>query len=188
MKNPFLIGEKIYLSPLTKEDITDEYISWLNDAETSQGNSHATFPNTYNKTLSYVESTEKSNSAVVFAIRWKKNDLHIGNVSLQNINWINRSGDIAMLLGDKKYRGKGVGTEVMRLMITYGFDTLNLNRITGGNPVQYPGGRRICEKNEMKKEGLLREVLFKNGEYLDAFIFSILRSDYEKNKKKNTQV
>jgi hypothetical protein len=71
------------------------------------GNSHATFPNTYSKTLSYVESIANSRSEIVMTIRLKKSDVHIGNVSLQNINWVNRSGEIAMVIGDKKNRSKG---------------------------------------------------------------------------------
>lgn len=70
MKNPFLKGEIIYLSPLTKEDISADYINWLNDSEVCRDNSHATFPNTYSKTLSYLESVEGSKNEIVFAIRW----------------------------------------------------------------------------------------------------------------------
>ncbi len=110
MKNPFLIGKKIYLSPLTKEDISSEYINWLNDYETNAGNSHATIPNTYSKTLSYIESIENSKSDIVLSIRTKKDDEHIGNVSVQNINWINRSGEFAIIIGNKKHRGKGLGS------------------------------------------------------------------------------
>ncbi len=180
MKNPFLTGEKIYLSPLTKEDISTEYISWLNDSEVCKDNSHATFPNTHSKTLSYLESIEKSRSEIVFAIRWKKNDVHIGNVSLQNINWINRSAEIAIIIGNKKYWNKGVGSESYKLVIGYGFRTLNLNRLSSGQTVTNKGMISVCEKNGMRKEGTLREVLYKNGEYTDAIIYSILLKDLRK--------
>jgi len=180
MKNPFLKGEKIYLSPLTKDDISAEYINWLNDSEVCKDNSHATFPNTYSKTLTYLESIEKSSSEIVFAIRWEKNDVHIGNISIQNINWINRSAEIAILIGNKKYWNKGVGSEAYKLVIGYGFRTLNLNRLSSGQTVTNKGMISVCEKNGMRKEGTLREVLYKNGEYTDAVIYSILLKDLRK--------
>lgn len=180
MKNPFLTGEKIYLSPLTKEDISAEYISWLNDSEVCKDNSHATFPNTHSKTLSYLESIEDSRSEIVFAIRWKKNDVHIGNISLQKINWINRSAEIAIIIGNKKYWNKGVGSEAYKLVIGYGFRTLNLNRLSSGQTVTNKGMISVCEKNGMRKEGIIREVLYKNGEYTDAVIYSILLKDLRK--------
>lgn len=180
MKNPFLTGKELYLSPLTKEDISEEYISWLNDSQTNEGNSHAIFPNTYTKTLAYIESIQSSRTEIVFAIKLKKGDVHIGNVSLQNINWVSRTGEIAMIIGNKKNRARGVGTEVMALIIEYAFKTLNLNRISCGTPVTNMGGIRICENNKMIKEGIQREVLYKNGEYLDCVLYSILKKDYKK--------
>ncbi|MEO8446573.1 MAG: GNAT family protein [bacterium] len=184
MKNPFLTGKNIYLSPLVREDVTAEYINWLNDPEICEGNSHATFPNNYVKTLSYVESVQSSKTEIVFSIKNKKNDEAIGNASLQNINWVNRSGEIAMIIGNKKFWNKGIGTEVMALLIDYAFNVLNLNRISCGTPVSNKGGLSICEKNGMKKEGQLREVMFKNGAHVDVVLYSILLSEYKRNKKK----
>lgn len=184
MKNPFLTGENIYLSPLTKEDISEDYISWLNDKEVCRDNSHATFPNTYSKTLSYLESVEKSKTEIVFAIRWIKNDTHIGNISVQNINWINRSAEIAIIIGNKKYWNKGAGSESYRLVIEYSFLTLNMNRLSSGQTVTNTGMINVCEKNGMKKEGILREALYKNGKYIDAVIYSILLKDYIKKESR----
>jgi RimJ/RimL family protein N-acetyltransferase len=183
MKNPFLIGKNIYLSPLTTEDITEEYVSWLNDADVCKGNSHATFPNNYTKTLAYVESIQDNKTELVFSIKGKKNNVAIGNASLQHINWVNRSGEIAMIIGNKKFWNKGIGEEVMGLLIEYGFNTLNLNRISCGTPVTNMGGIRICEKNGMINEGCMREAMFKNGVYPDVMIYSILKKDYKKKLK-----
>jgi len=180
VKNPFLISKSIYLSPLTKDDISQDYVSWLNDPEVCTHNSHATFPNTITKTLSYIDSIEKSKMEIVFAIRWRKNNDHIGNISVQNINWVNRSAEIAILIGNKNYWNKGVGSEAYKLLIDYGFNILNLNRISSGLAITNDGMIKVCEKNRMKKEGLLREVLYKDGRYIDATIYSILLKDYKK--------
>ncbi|HMQ67455.1 MAG TPA: GNAT family protein [Ignavibacteria bacterium] len=182
MKNPFLTGEKIYLSPLTVEDISEEYISWLNDGEVCSENSHAVYPNTYESTLAYVGSAGKNRSEIVFAIKWKKNNEHVGNISVQKIDPVNRSAEIAIIIGNKKYWNKGIGSEAYELVIKYGFNTLNLNRISSGQTTSNKGMINVCEKNGMKKEGILREVLFKNGKYADAVIYSILAKDFSKKK------
>lgn len=183
MKNAFLAGDKIYLTPLTKEDITDEYVSWLNDPEVCSENSHAVFPNTHEKTLAYIKSLNNGKDEAAFAIRWKKNNVHIGNASVQKINRINRSAELAILIGNKKYWNKGVGNEVYKLLIDYGFNRLNLNRISSGQTVTNTGMIRVCEKQGMKKEGTLRQALYKNGRYVDAVIYSILKKEYKKNSK-----
>ena len=38
MKNPFLLGEKIYLRGLNEKDINGNYIKWLNDSEVCKYN------------------------------------------------------------------------------------------------------------------------------------------------------
>lgn len=178
MKNPFLTGREIYLTPLTKEDISDEYISWLNDSEVCAGNSHAIFPNSKAKTINYIESITNSKTELVFAIKLKKNNLHIGNASIQNINNIYRSADLAIIIGNKKYWNKGISTEIFRLFIEYGFSRLNLNRLTAGTPVTNIGMTAICKKIGMKQEGIMREFMYKNGKYIDVVIFSILKKEF----------
>lgn len=180
MKNPFLTGDKIYISQLSKDDISEKYINWLNDKDVCKDNSHATFPNTRTKTLAYLESLENNKDEIAFAIRWKKNDVHIGNIAIKKIDRINRSAELAIIIGDRKYWSKGVGSEAYKLLIDYGFNTLNLNRISSGQTVANKGMIKVCEKMGMKKEGTLRQVLYKNGEYSDAVIYSILKKEYKK--------
>ncbi|HBS47702.1 TPA: N-acetyltransferase [Candidatus Dependentiae bacterium] len=175
MKNPFLIGKNIYLSPLTKEDVNPEYVNWLNDFEVCKYNSHSIIPNNLRKTFEYVEDVEKSQTKIVFAIKWKENDKHIGNVLLQQIDWISRSAEIAILIGDKDYWNKGVGTECYNLLINYGFNSLNLNRISSGQFTENKSMIRICEKVGMEKEGILRKVFYKNGGYVDIVIYAIIK-------------
>lgn len=184
--HPFLYGKSIFLSPLTIEDISDDYISWFNDKEVCRDNSHAVFPNTYKKTAEYIRSIEKSKRDLVFSIKWRRNKVHIGNVSLQNINWVNRSAEIAIIIGNKNYWNRGIGSEAYGLLIDYGFNTLNLNRISSGQTTANKGMIRVCEKSGMKKEGTLREVLFKEGRYLDAAVYSILKKEYSKIKQKKS--
>ncbi|MDQ3194204.1 MAG: GNAT family N-acetyltransferase [Bacteroidota bacterium] len=178
--NIFLEGSNIYISPLSKNDISDEYVSWLNDEEICKENSHATFPNTKKKTADYIKSLENSKEEIAFAIKWKKNNKHIGNIAIKNIDRINRSAELAIIIGDKNYWSKGVGSDAYRMLIDYGFKTLNLNRISSGQTVSNTGMIMVCEKMGMKKEGILREVLFKKGEYVNAVIYSIILKDYKK--------
>lgn len=53
----------------------------------------------------------------------------IGNCSFMDINWTVRNAEVGLFIGDKSCWNKGYGTEVMRLLLRYGFDALNLNHI-----------------------------------------------------------
>ena len=125
-KTIFLKGETIGLRTLNEKDIEGNYRHWLNDPEIVQFNSHGRFPMTPEKLSEFVQSSFKSNTSLVLAVIDFNTQKHIGNISLQNINWVDRNAEIAFLLGEKDYWGKAVMLEAGQLLISHGFDTLNL--------------------------------------------------------------
>jgi RimJ/RimL family protein N-acetyltransferase len=174
----FLEGNTIYLRALEATDLTDTYLQWLNDPEVTEFNSHAVFPNTREKMLSYYASVQVPQH-VVLAIIDTATETHIGNIALQHIHWINRSAEFAILLGDKRFWGKGVGTEAARLMFDYGFNRLNLHRIYCGTYAGNQGMISIAEKLRMRPEGKRVEAVFKNGRFMDVLEFGVLRAEYQ---------
>jgi [ribosomal protein S5]-alanine N-acetyltransferase len=175
----FLKGQRIHLRALMEKDLTDTYLQWLNDDEVCKANSHAIFPNTEFKMKSYFESLENATQQVVLAIIDTKSEIHIGNIALQNINWISRNAEFVILLGDKKYWGGGYGEEAAKLIVNYGFVRLNLHRIYCGTFDDNAGMRKLASKLKMKEEGLRREAVYKNGSYHNVIEFGVLKSEYK---------
>lgn len=175
----FLQSENLILRSLEREDLTEEYLQWLNDEEVCRYNSHAVFPNSFFKMQNYFDSIQGNNSTIVMAIISKDQDKHIGNISLQSINWINRSAEFAILLGDKEYWGKGVATEAVQLIMEYGFSRLNLHRICCGTSAENKGMQKVAAKLNMTEEGVRKEALFKDGKYVDIIEYGILKKDFK---------
>ncbi len=178
-KNIFLEGEKIYLRSLVKEDLNVDYLQWLNDEEVCRFNSHAIFPNTEQKMQAYFDSLQHQQN-VVLAIIDKATDTHIGNVSLQNINWISRNAEFAILIGNKKYWKGGFGTEASTMIVEYGFNRLNLHRIYCGTLEGNDGMQKLAQILKMKEEGLRREAIFKNGKYFNILEYGVLKTEFKK--------
>jgi [ribosomal protein S5]-alanine N-acetyltransferase len=176
----FLHGERITLRALVKEDLNDNYLQWLNDEEVCRGNTHAVFPNTEEKMYRFYEAQQNHMSQVVLAIIHKNTNKHIGNVSLQNINWISRNAEFAIIMGDKEFWGNGLGEEAALLIVQYGFDRLNLHRIYCGTFSNNESMKKLAQKLFMKQEGVRREAVYKNGSYLDVFEFGVLKSEFKK--------
>jgi len=178
-KNIFLEGEKIYLRSLVREDLNVDYLQWLNDEEVCRFNSHAIFPNTEPKMQAYFDSLQHQ-QAIVLAIIDKATDTHIGNVSLQNINWISRNAEFAILIGNKKYWKGGFGTEASTMIVEYGFNRLNLHRIYCGTLEGNEGMQKLSQILKMKEEGLRREAIFKNGKYFNILEYGVLKTEFKK--------
>lgn len=174
----FLKGSRIHLRALMEEDLTPGYLQWLNDEEVCRNNSHAVFPNTDAKMKGYFNSLQNQQRDVVLAIIHTDTGTHIGNVSLQNINWVSRNAEFAILIGDKKFWGKGYGEEAAQLIVAYGFNRLNLHRIYCGTLQGNNGMVKLAAKLKMKEEGRRREAIFKNGCYLDIFEYGVLQHEF----------
>lgn len=179
MRRPFLVGERAYLRGLEEADLTGEYFQWFNDSETCRYNSHGTFPNSERQMRERFERAQVGGDLIVFAIVERETDRHVGNVSLQGIDWISRNAEIAFIIGHE-YGGKGFGYEAGRLAIQYAFERLNLVRVYCGTSAENIPMQKLAEKLGMQREGVRRRAAYKIGKYTDMYEYGILREEWRR--------
>lgn len=121
-----LIGERIYLSPINLEDI-EKYAEWMNDFKVTDGLGGSAGLITLEGEKEWLNNSLKSKD-YNFAIVNIENDKLIGNCSLNEINYQNRIGTVGIFIGDEINRSKGYGAEVLRLLLDYGFNYLNITQ------------------------------------------------------------
>ncbi len=177
---PVLKGEMIYLEGLSQKHVSPGYAEWLNDKEVCRENRHGRIYNTLEMTRDYVMSVDKSEDIADFAIIAKNENRHIGNISLGDISWENNFGEISILIGDKNFWGKGIATEAYRLVIDYGFNMLDLHRLTSGMSVRNKAMMKVAQKAGMVKEGVFKEAFYKDGEYRDIVRYAIINPLHRK--------
>ena len=178
--HPFLIAENIYLRGLERKDLTGNYYQWFNDQSTDEYTHHALYPNSLESMESFYKRAVDNRNIVVLAIINKEDNCHIGNISLQQIEWINRRAEFAILMGEKKYYGKGLATEAGRLIINYGFDRLNLNSIWLGVHAQNASAIAVYKKLGFVEEGRLKERFIRNEKRSDQILMGLLRKKWKK--------
>lgn len=179
----FLEGNRIFLRALLESDVKGPYLSWLNDKEVCLGNSHHVFPYHEHQALEYIRGQNNSQNSLVLAIVLKDEDKHIGNIALQRINWVYRTAELAILLGDKSEWHKGFGLESSKLIIEHGFSTLNLNKIYCSTFCSNHGMSKLAKSLGMQQEGIRRQAAYKNGQFLDILDFGILAKEFQASKK-----
>ena len=153
-------------------------MSWLNDPEVCEHNSHHVYPYTKAQGQGYIESTSRDDHNLVLAILAKESKKHIGNIALQKIDLLARSAEYAILIGDKDYWGKGVASEASRLILGHGFTALNLHRIHCGTGSTNTAMQKLAGKLGFKEEGRRREAHFKNGVYTDLIEYGMLANEF----------
>lgn len=178
LDRPFLVGERIYLRPLEPEDVTAEYLHWLNDASTARYIMGMVFPATRSKTEQYVSQVLNDPNAVFLAIIEKTTGKHIGNIKLHRINWVDRHAEFGRLIGDSDARAKGYGSEVVQLILNYAFQRLNLHKVFAKCLAFNQAAIRSNEKNGLIVESVLKEFQYVEGKYEDVVIMGINRKTY----------
>lgn len=175
-----LTGQQIYLRPLKLSDCNGSYPNWLNDPEVCRYNSHGDTHYTTEMAIAYIKSITDNPVYAVFAICMYNTDQHIGNISLQQISTKNQSAELAILIGESYVYGRGIGYEAGQLILTYAFESLKLHRIHCGTHIENSGMQHLALKLGMKKEGIRRDALFKNGQFADIVEYGILDYEYQK--------
>ena len=75
-----LVGEKIYLRALEKEDVNDEYLNWLNDISINKNIRGAVRPVSMLDLEQQFENAQKRSNEVNFAVCDLESGIHIGNL------------------------------------------------------------------------------------------------------------
>ncbi len=138
-------------TPLTKEEIRKKYISIPSEM----------------KNINFLILTEE--------------DTPIGVVSLKNLHFVNRRGELSIFIGEDKSRGKGYGKCATLEILKFGFIKLNLNKIFLEVYEFNKSAVKLYKKIGFKIEGNLKNHSYKNGEYRNLLIMGIFRDEFLEN-------
>ena len=169
----------ITLKPLLKENILSFY-KWINDDEVIRYSLSAFLKINTKKEIDkwYSELMEDKKNINLGVFLERTNEL-VGYAGISSISEINKSGEYFIFIGGKQFWGKGIGTEVTRKILKIGFDNTNLNRIMLTVSELNIGGVKAYEKSGFKVEGRLRQACFRDGEFHDKIIMSLLKSEWK---------
>ncbi|MBT1248388.1 MULTISPECIES: GNAT family protein [unclassified Thermosipho (in: thermotogales)] len=113
-----------------------------------------------------------------FAIELKESNEYIGGCGVNKVDWKNSVCELGIFLG-MSYWNKGYGTEAMELLVDFVFKEMNINKIKLHVYSFNQRAIRSYEKLGFKKEGVLREELFRDGKYWDVIVMGLLRREWE---------
>lgn len=123
----------------------------------------------------WIEDAVFSSKDVRLAICLKEDDTHIGNIYFTDIDYINRSAHSHIIIGRKDMWGKGYASEAISLGIAYMANQRNIRRFEAKVLKTNEASLKMYEKCGFETEGLLRESVYKNGEYIDQYILGYLK-------------
>ena len=178
IEKEFIDGKKVYLRLFCEEDLPI-WQSWFNDIDTIKYLCAGRWGTSINSQKKFMEALHTDINQFQMAVVAKEGKQLIGLVKLNHINLIARNADISIVIGEKSCRGQGLAYEALRLLISYGFDYLNLHRITAGSVEENIASLNLFKKLGFKEEGLYREHFYVDGKYFNSIVMGLLRSEYK---------
>lgn len=175
-----IIGDTVRLRAIEKDDLL-LFTRWFNDPEVRHG-LMVFLPLSLTEEQQWYEAMLKrpqEERPLMIEIDDGGKWVAVGNCGLFDINWRIRSAEVGICIGEKKYWNKGFGTKSMKLLLHHGFKTLNLNRIALHVYENNPRALRAYEKAGFTHEGRMRQAHFQDGQYFDAHLMSVLRSEWK---------
>ena len=176
-----LSGERVYLSALEREDCRRLW------KDTEYDFAHPWEPLMVGlsdeKADEWFEDIQKAQGSTACRLGiFLPDGTPVGDAALQDIDWKNRSCSVGIGIARIENRGRGYGGEALRLLLSYGFDHLGLERITANTLRENAPARRSLERGGFVLEGVEREAVYLGGRRHDRCLYAVLRADWARGK------
>jgi RimJ/RimL family protein N-acetyltransferase len=182
-----LVGARLSLRPATAADIP-QLFQWYADPTLMSLYDGVPFPT---ESLDLFESEYRLwldndvalDFAGAFIMEMRDSQRAVGECS-----WtlVDRTGPespgiyhVGGLVGPADLRGKGLGTEALRLLRDYLFQDKDAHRLEAITSAFNTGSMKTLHRNGFAREGVLREAVLVDGKWQDRVLFSLLRSEWE---------
>jgi RimJ/RimL family protein N-acetyltransferase len=181
-----IYGKRVRLRSAERSDL-DKFVEWINDPEVTEGLTLFLPMSSVDEEKWFDNAMQRPQEEKPLVVDMKDGaDWRIiGNSSFFDFDWVARSAEVGIMLGDKTIWNQGYGTEVMILLLRHGFETLNLNRVFLRVYSKNKRAIRTYEKAGFVHEGRMRQAVYKHGSYNDVLFMSVLRDEWDARKKEN---
>ena len=165
--------ERLLLRNLALNDISGDYVDWLNNPEVNKYLSCANARQTLESCQAYVRSYQERNDAALVGIFLKPDQRHIGNLTLSTINWRIKETAVGISIGRTGCMGKGFAKEALNAVVAHCFECLELNRVSAGIAVDNIGSLNLFMKCGFGIEKFLPGSSGLGGDISDSYVVSM---------------
>ncbi len=169
-----LHGTHIVLRPIEVEDLP-RYVRWFADSRVLEY--FGPFrPMNLAQERAWWDAQNSDRSAVNFACEFEGR--HIGGGGFCGIDHMHRRAEVGLCIGEPDLWDRGLGTDMLRTLLAYGFDYLNLHRVSLRVFAENMRALHAYERLGFVHEGRFREAEWRHGKWHDLLLMSILSREW----------
>jgi RimJ/RimL family protein N-acetyltransferase len=132
MENIKIFAGKYYLSSIIKTDNLNNYLSWMKNPLENQYILSAKDNYSIDELYTFIDTCNKDENTILLGIYDKIDDNHIGNIKYDNINKLDKSAYLGILIGEQRYRQIGVAKQAITISIKWLNENLGIENILLG--------------------------------------------------------
>lgn len=170
-----LMGSRLLLRQFTSADISESYLSWLQDPEVLRFSNQRFRVHTKETCQAYLDSFDGSPNYFL-AICNRLTGVMIGTLTVYR-SLPHGTADIGILIGERQFWGQGFGAEAFCLVLSALKDSGAVRKITAGTLKVNRGMVRILEKAGLQQEAIHRDQELFNGEPVDVVYYATFCHD-----------
>jgi len=167
-------GEFVLLRAIEHKDLAN-YVQWLNDPRVLEyfGNF---VPISQEQEEKWYRGMLQDPTVFSFAIEFEGR--HVGGGGFSSIDGRHRSAEVGLFIGLPELWDRGLGRDALRALLRFGFEEINLNRISLR---LFSGNKRavhLYEAAGFQHEGCWRQAEYRHGRYHDMLWMSVLHDEW----------
>lgn len=173
-----LTTDRLVLRTMSAADASVAYLSWMRDPEVYRFlESRFSVPETTQDLVGFIESVNASPDSLLLGIFLREDGRHIGNIKIGPVVERHERSEIGYLIGDRAAWGKGYATEVIREVCRYGFEELNLAKITAGVYETNKGSAKALLNAGFVHEATISSHVICEGQRIASVTYGLNRPD-----------
>ena len=163
-----VVTQNLYLRQLTVGDVSQNYISGLQDPEVTQFTEARHTKWDKEKIIRYINESNVEGISQLVGIFLQETDKHIGNIRLSSISPLHKRLEFGIMLFDKSEWGKGFGTEAIEGICTYVFEVMGFYKICADYYSINKASEKIFKKLGFSIEGVFKDHFKIDNHYVDS--------------------
>jgi ribosomal-protein-alanine N-acetyltransferase len=168
--NDYMIRDWVIEDAVSISKYADNRKIWINMRDVFP------FPYKFSDAKAFLETAIKPGPKTLFAIATSKEA--IGGIGLDIQKDVHRyTAEMGYWLAEP-FWGQGFAASALLAMTDYAFKHFKFNRLFAGVFEGNDASVKVLEKAGYKLEGKLRKAVYKDGNFLDEYIYSILREEH----------
>lgn len=177
---PILVTSRLILRELNDYDL-DSFVDIFSRGEVTRyyGREAVKSPDEAHEILQKMMSSFTEKRGIRWGIECKETKQLIGTIGYHLWSPMHKRAEVGYELHPDNWN-KGYATEAIGAVLSYGFQEMDLNRISAIVYIENQASNRVLEKIGFQNEGIKREYMLQGDQFHDTYCYSLLKSDYFK--------